>query len=307
MTLKNLIRYLRNSVSVQNPLGVDTDDEGNEVEIRVDTDPAYLSMTDEDLSQYIEIAAGANFPDISIKDDIPTENVYAITLLSKRELYFALAVKDAPLYDLGADSAYIKRSQRFDHYMTLIKQLDDEYQLYLDNGGAGANTVSSSDVLLSNRWGTKYNYEKGAIPALSLYVRNIKENSVDIEWKAKLSRFANYKVYISENEIVDMYVYPPISENLKPAAVLTDIHRTRCRIEGLNPDTTYFVAISVSEKNGLTGYATKEFTTPAEEVVELPPVIEETPIEPTNPDETTNPDSGGTEGDESESGEISGN
>lgn len=296
MTLDKMIKYLRNSVKVQNPVKVSVDDEGNTVEISVDTDPAYLAMTDEDLSLYIEVAASGSFPDVDI-EDVPTENVYAITLLSKRELFFALAVADAPLFDLGADSAYIKRSQRFEHYMALIKQLDDEYQKYLDNGGAGANTINSSNVLLSNRWGTRYNYEKGAVPALFLYVRDVRENSVSIEWKVSLSRFANYKVYISENEVVDMYVSPPISKNLKPVTVISDVHTTRCKIEGLNSGTTYYVAISASERNGLTGYAMKKFTTPEEEVVALPP------IEPTEP---IDPDSGDNEGDVDESGELSG-
>ena len=294
MNLESLIKYLRLSVSVQNPLCVD--DEGKEV--TVETDPAYLAMTDDDLKQFIEIAAGANFPDISIEEDIPNEYVYTITLLSKRELYFALAVKEAPLYDLGADSAYLKRTQRFEHYMALVKQLDEEYQSYLDNGGAGANTVTSYDVLLTNRWGTKYNYEKSAAPALSLYTRKIEEKSVDIEWKSNIKRFANCKVYISQSSIVDLYVDPPISKDLKPLITITDIHRNKCRIEGLSPNTTYFVAVSVQDRNGLVGYATKEFTTLNELIIENPP-IEENPIV----DETEDT-SGEKVEDEEESGEI---
>lgn len=257
MTVDQLVQYLRLNVSIQDPEGAVQDS-------------AYLSMTDEDILLYMNVALTRNYPDIPSLDYLPTEYVYPIILLSKKELFHALAVKEAPLFDIGADNNnYLKRSQRFEHYMKLIAQVDKEYEDYLENGGAGGNTLSSFDVLLSDRYATKRNYEKGVIPALSLYVRGVGETFVEIEWKVKLSRFQEYKVYISKSPIVDLFnVSEPV---VKETEVLTikNVHQTSCRIEGLDPDTEYFVAVSATEMSSLTGYKQESFKTLAPVVVNV--------------------------------------
>ena len=250
MTVNQLVSYLRMNVSIQDPNGAVQDS-------------AYLSMTDEDIVLYMNIVLTRNYPEIPSLDYLPAEYIYPIILLSKKELYYALAVKEAPLYDIGADNNnYLKRSKRFDHYMTLIAQVDKEYADYLENGGAGANTLTSFDVLLSDRYATKRNYEKGAIPALSLYVGEVTETSVEILWKVKLSRFKEYKVYISESPIVDLLnVSKPISDESKEVITIRNVHQTSCRIEGLLPNTEYYVAVSATEMSSLTGYKEEFFKT----------------------------------------------
>ena len=173
-----------------------------------------------------------------------------------------MAIKEAPLFDIGADNNnYLKRSQRFEHYMKLIAQVDKEYEDYLEDGGAGGNTLTSFDVLLSDRYATKRNYEKGVIPALTLYIKSVGETFVEIAWKVNLSRFKEYKVYISKSSIVDLFnVSEPVD---KESEVLTirNVHQTSCRIEGLDPDTEYFVAVSATEMSSLTGYKQESFKT----------------------------------------------
>lgn len=248
MTVDQMVAYLRSNVSLQTGTVQDS---------------AYLSMTDEDIILYMNVVLTRNYPEIPSLDYLPAEYIYPIILLSKKELYYALATKEAPLYDIGADNNnYLKRSQRFDHYMKLIAQVDKEYADYLENGGAGANTLTSFDVLLSDRYATKRNYEKGAIPALSLYVGAVTETSVEILWKAKLSRFREYKVFISESPIVDLFnVSKPISAEAKEVVTIRNVHQTSCRIEGLLPDTEYYVVVSAVEKSSLTGYVQESFKT----------------------------------------------
>ena len=258
MTVDQMIAYLRLNVSIQYPTGSEQDS-------------VYLSMTNEDLVLYMNIALTRNFPEIPSLDYLPTEYVYPVILLSKKELYYALATKDAPLFDLGADNNnYLKRSQRFDHYMKLIAQVDKEYKDYLEDGGAGANTLTSFDVLLSDRYATKRNYEKGVIPALALYLGAITETSVEISWVAKLSRFESYKVYISKSPIVDLFnVSGPLSKEAKEVVTLNNVHQTSCRIEGLDPDTDYYVAVSATEKSSLVNYKQVSFKTLAPVVVSM--------------------------------------
>lgn len=250
MTVNQMVSYLRMNVNVQDPTGTAQDS-------------AYLSMTDEDIVLYMNIVLTRDYPEIPSLDYLPTEYIYPIILLSKKELYHALAVKEAPLYDMGADNNnYLKRSQRFLHYMALIAQVDKEYADYLENGGAGANTLTSFDVLLSDRYATKRNYEKGAIPALSLYVGEVTETSVEISWKVKLSRFKEYKVYISESSIVDLLnVSKPLSDEAEEVITIKNVHQSSCRIEGLLPDTVYYVAVSATEMSSLTGYKQECFKT----------------------------------------------
>ena len=258
MTVDQMVSYLRLNVSIQDPDGTVQDS-------------AYLSMTDEDIVLIMNIVLTRNFSDVPSLDYLPTEYVYPVILLSKKELFHALAVKEAPLYDLGADNNnYLKRSQRFEHYMKLIAQVDKEYEDYLENGGAGANTLTSFDVLLSDRYATKRNYEKGAIPAPILYVVGVSETFVELQWKVKLSRFQNYKVYISEAPIVDSFdVNSVISKSAKEVAVIRNVHQTSCRIEGLLPNTDYYVAVMATEKSSLTGIAQESFKTLEPVVVNL--------------------------------------
>lgn len=256
MTVDQMAQYLRHNVSIQDPNGTVQDS-------------AYLSMTDEDIVLYMNLALSRNFPDIPSLDYLPTEYVYPVILLSKKELFHALAIKEAPLYDIGADNNnYLKRSQRFEHYMKLIAQVDKEYEDYLENGGAGANTLTSFDVLLSDRYATKRNYEKGAIPAPILYVVGVSENFVEIQWKVKMSRFQSYKVYISDSPIVDLFdMKSVVSKSAKEVATIRNVHQTSCRIEGLLPDTDYYVAVSATEMSSLTGVVQETFKTLAPVVV----------------------------------------
>lgn len=255
MTPSQLIEFLRNSVSIQDPDS--------------SQDSAYISMTDEEIELYIQVVLTRDYPDVSL-EDLPPEYVYPVVLLAKKELYYALAVKDAPLYDLGADNNnYLKRSQRFDHYMKLIAQVDKEYEDYLDNGGAGGNTLTSFDVLLPNRSGTKRNHEKGAIPALTLYVDSETSTSVELSWKVKVSRFESCALYISESPIYDKYGIgdSKISKDAKEVIRIRDSRQTACRITGLTPGTSYFILLTVTDMNNLTGY--KETTVRTAEAAEV--------------------------------------
>lgn len=250
MTVEQIIKYLRSSVSVQDP-------EGSTV------DSVYLSMTDEDLLLYINVALSRNFPEVMSLDYLPNELVYPVVLIAKKELYFALATKDAPLFDIGADNNnYLKRSQRFDHYMKMVAQIDDEYEKYMENGGAGANTLTSFDVLLPDRSNTKRNYEKGAIPALLVRVDGVTSSTAEIQWSVRMSKFFSYKVFISTEPIVDDYnPSNPVSFKAKLLTTVKDARHTSLRIKGLQPNTTYYVAVSATEMSSLTGYGEVSFTT----------------------------------------------
>lgn len=248
MTIEDLVSYIRLSVRVQDPEGSSKDS-------------AYLIMTDEEIMLYIKIATSTNFPDLDISENVPNEMVYPIVLLTKKDLYYTLATIDAPLFDLGADNNnYLKRSQRFDHYMKLVYQVDSEYRDFIEDGGVGGNTINTYNVYLSKRYNTRYNYEGGVSPTPLLFIRNVGENFVEFDWKCTFSRFCKYSIYLGEKELIDKHLDTVIDKNTLFKTIF-DIHKNKCRITGLDSETTYHVAVGATEMNTLTGYAEKEFTT----------------------------------------------
>ena len=241
MTKAELVRYLRLNVNIQNANVTDT---------------AYLSMKDEDIELYLSIVLTRDFPTVPSLDLIPQEDIYPVVLLAKKELYFTLASAEAPLYDLTADNNnQLKRSQRFEHYMKLIAAVTEEYDQYNEDGGAGTrNTLTSYDVLISDRYATRRNYEKGVVPTLSLRVMGITDTSIELAWSVKMSRFKKYEVYVSDEQIFDEYsVSQHISPTAKLVAKILDVHQNRCRIEGLLPNTVYHVMVSATDKSSLVG------------------------------------------------------
>lgn len=253
MTVEQMIQFLRLSVYVQDKDKV------------VEQDPQYLCMTDEDLLLYLNLAMSRNYSDTPDLKYLPEDAVFGVIILAKKELYYTLAVKEAPLFDMGADNNnYLKRSQRFDHYMKLIAQADKEYNDWLENGGEdGIGTVKSYSVTLSDRYGTRYNYENAAVPKVILYVGTITESSIEFWWNVKnISRFYRYKVYVSKEPIVDLYnLKSHIVEGSKLVAEIKDIHQVHCRVTGLEQKTTYYIAIQAVNMASLCGYAQVEVET----------------------------------------------
>lgn len=253
MTVEKMIQFLRLSVFIQDKDAV------------VQQDEQYLCMTDEELLNYLNVAKTRNYADIPSLEYMPEESVYGLVLLAKKELYYTLAVKEAPLFDLGADNNnYLKRSQRFDHYMKLIAQADGEYKDWLENGGDDPlGTVKSYNVTISDRYRTRYNFENAAVPTVRLYVGTITENSVEFQWSIKnISRFFSYRVYVAKEPIVDLHnLKNHIAENAKCVSVIKDIHQTSLRITGLDPDTEYHIAVEATNMATLKGYAESVFKT----------------------------------------------
>lgn len=256
MTVENMIQFLRTSVYIQDKDSV------------VKVDPQYLCMTDEDILSYLDIVRTRNYPEVPTVALMPEESIYGLILLAKKELYCTLAVKEAPLYDMGADNNnYLKRSQRFDHYMKLAEDAAKEYDDWLENGGGedALGTVRSYHVTLSDRYNTRYNYENAAVPKVTLYIMNVTDTTAELYWTVKnLSRFFKYNVYISEDRIVDPYsLVNRVSKDAKCVCHIDDIHQTQVRLTELTPETQYHVAIEVVDMALHKGYSELIITTTA--------------------------------------------
>lgn len=261
-TVNELCSLLRSAVNVQN--------EDAEVQ-----DPAFLTMTDEDLTMFLKLGMSKVYPSMEDLTDLPPGSDYPVVLVSKKELYLKLAVISAPLYDLTADNNnQLKRSQRFSHYMALAENAQEEYKDWVENGGGatvdpntGIQGVNTYDVIRSKNHYTRRNYERGPVPILRVKVDEITNESVSFSWSSfNNDHFGKFLVYISEKSIVDVYKEGTKAEDkVDEDAILVlstvDFRNTHKRVEGLKPDTTYFLAVFSIERNQLFGYKQVSFQT----------------------------------------------
>lgn len=246
MDKTQVIAYLRQNCRVQDP------------EI-LPNDPTFLSMTDADLENVITVALYKESPHDRI-DHIPDEVVYPVILVAKKELYYRLASDTAPLYPISlGDDGGVKKNIRFDHYMTLIAEVNKEYNTFKTTG----TPISVGEVLLPSRYYSKRNYDLATPPSCVLTADLVRSDSVDLSWSVRnINKFYSYLLYLSSEPIVDLYdPSKPIKESSEKVQQIFDIHTRLYRISGLNPNSLYYVALVVQEANGLKGFSEISFTT----------------------------------------------
>ena len=253
LTINDMVKVLRDNVNVQY----------TEAEV---TDSAYLSMTDDDLLLYIKLGVTRAFPDTTDLEDLPDGCEYPVVLLAKIELYLKLAVLKADKIDLTADNNnQLKQGQRFSHYMSLVEEVRTEYENWVNDDSTGK--VQSFNVLLSNRHYTHRNYELTPTPKVSLKIGTITNGSVDLSWSvSNTSHFGRFKLYVSKSPIIDMYkdgakAEDKVSDEATLIKSTSNIRNNTHRVTGLEPETTYYVAIISVERNLVFGYSEKTFTT----------------------------------------------
>lgn len=247
MNKLQVIAYLRQNCIVQDP----------EV---TPNDPAFLALTNEELELVISVALLKESPHDTV-DNVPAEVLYPTILVAKKELYYQLASKTAPLYpiSLGDDDGGLKKNIRFDHYMTLVTKVSQEYDLFKSTG----TPVVVGQILLSSRYHSKRNYDLAVPPSGSLVADLVRNTSIDLSWSVRnINRFYSYILYKSTEPIVDLYdPTNPIKETAEKVMETYDIHSNLYRISGLTASTLYYVALVVQEANGLKGFSEISFTT----------------------------------------------
>lgn len=278
LTVKELISVLRSSVNVQIPVETPVEGEEDVTTVTSTIDPAYLVMTDDDIELFIKLGVSRAYPEVSSLDDLPEGSEYPITLLAKIELYTKLAVTNANKVDMGADNNnYLKQDQRFQHYMSLVKEAREQYDDWLENEGQGE--VKTFDVLLSNRHYTSRNYEKQSTPKVLIKVDQVTADTIEFRWLvSNTSHFGRFKVYASKAPIVNMHntgntYASKISVDAKLVLSTSDIRNTFHRLEKLESNTEYHIAVVSIERNQVFGVSeiivsTLEELQDEEEVVE---------------------------------------
>lgn len=274
MTKEQVIQYLR----VNTQIGVPQEDPTL-------MDSYSLYMSDEELALYLLFVMSRDFSEFTF-EELPPSAFYPLMLLIKREIYRTYATKNAHQIDMGADNNnYLKRSQRFAHFMKLIGQINEELADFEENGGLFGNTLVSADVYLSNRQYTNRTRNLVTRPTVNLRIDSLETDTAEISWRTSITaHFMWYKVYFSTEPILDLYVDGAglTREGVTLLTTNVDFHRNSIRLSGLEPETTYYMVVEVTVASSVSGYKELEFTTPSDE-----PEPEETepPEEPDTGDE----------------------
>lgn len=248
---QSTVEYLRKSLVLKDP--------------KVETDEAY-KFTDDDLWDIVQSVIPSHNPTYTV-DNYPENEKYFAVLLAKKEVYYRLAVASAPFYPLKAEGAELRKDYRFEHYMSLIRRVEEEYTLMwaqfdssrvlsIENGNVG-------DLILRSKHFTSRNYNLASEPIVELEVDIVRDSSVDISWNkfdTSKGMFCNYLIYISENPIYDEYE-DAISKEVTKVTTITDIHRTKFRVKDLKPNTRYYVAVVSEDLNKLKGISEQEVET----------------------------------------------
>lgn len=246
---QNFIDMIRESVKLQDPDTV--------------ADPAY-QFTDDELWRILCLKTPVYNPDYT-PDTIPDEEKDAVVILSRIELYWRLASATAPLYPLEAEDAKLQKNVRFDHYLALIKEASRQYTLLMNSGGVlGGGIINTKTIYTPRYHYSSELYNLATKPAVKLTVSGITHDSANLDWtkfNVKSGIFSCYEIYCETEDIIDEYAEYPIKSNINPKYMFTDIHRLKCRLINLQPNTTYHVLIRSIDGNGLWGFDRSTFET----------------------------------------------
>lgn len=244
MNIEQVIEYLKTSLFV---LG--------EEDFNINDDPEFIKLDEGHLEMVLNVAMSSVNSTKSLRH-MSQEDIYPVILLARKEIYYTLATKSAPLYDLSvagdAGSSRISRDQRFRHYYDLIEQVNREFNTYMSTG----RLVQSGEAILDSNYYTNRNYNLAESPTIFMIVDNVYPKEVELTWEVPyVNRFGTYKVYISKLPIIDEYEGNIVRPEAKLVKTMYDFHQKRIRVGNLDPKTAYNIAVVIEERNGLKGYS----------------------------------------------------
>jgi hypothetical protein len=141
--------------------------------------------------------------------------------------------------------------------MTLIAAVDEELRdgINADGGGGTGGVVTTYDVTLPERYFTKYNRDKRPVPKVNIKIINIADGIIEFSWVTSyISKFYSYRVWVSENNILDLFGGGIISKEAQKVFETNDPHRNYFKVGEVDMTKSYYIAVGVTTMEGLTGY-----------------------------------------------------
>jgi hypothetical protein len=240
------VNYLRVSVRLQDP--------------NVETDPVYI-FTDDQLWDILEKVAPSHCATYPTIYDVPENEFQFVILLGKREIFYRLAVSTAPFYPLAAEGANLQRNVRFDHYLSLVKEVEQNYKdTYASWQNNAFGVIQTYEVMSQAEYFHRRAFNVANKPTVKMTLSNITSTTVDIDWTKYVVQnglFARYSIFAEKTPMVDEYKLYRRRTNASPVMYFFDIHRLKYRVgelRPLEPDTDYYISVFSEDRNGLYGY-----------------------------------------------------
>lgn len=211
-------------------------------------DPCYVQIRN-NYSDILEFIAETK--EIDIETSSGAEKEYLI-LLAKKEIYMRLAVSVAPEFNMEAEFTKLLKSDRFDHYMGLVRQVTGDIEKAEEN----VSYITAGQAVIDTRNGTLRNYNLSSVQEIvPEFV--LASDHIDISWNAFADRgdFSHYAIYCGTETFYDDFEEFPIDNNKFDSSVLiTDLLRTKYRLKSLSSATTYYILLVFVGKSGRKSY-----------------------------------------------------
>lgn len=186
--------------------------------------------------------------------NIPREDEPLVICLARKEVYWKMATATAPLYALNLDGLSVAKNVRFDHYLALIREVENEYQSLIKDHNRVKIMVSDVTVDKPYTYNTRRaNY---VLPTALLQIDKATTTSMDLAITYNNLKVKDYQetvIYFGEEPVWDKY-----DEVISPLAtkqvVMRDPRKSYFRIKDLKPNTHYYILAQIKLLNGLVSY-----------------------------------------------------
>ena len=214
-------------------------------------DSVLNAITEEDLEDYlirVSMTMGYTYP------RIPKEDEPIILCLARKEVYWKMATASAPLYALNLEGLKVDKDVRFDHYLKLIQEVQEEYNALIQDHNRVK--VNVGEVIIDKPYTHKTRMANYKLPTILVNIDKAANHSMDISLAYEDLKATDYKqtdIYICKEPIWDVY-----EEIINPLAtkVFTVENSRKChfRIKDLEPNTHYYLMVQVKLNNELISY-----------------------------------------------------
>lgn len=211
-------------------------------------DPVLNGITDAQLEQVVLTTSnqlGFDYP------RIPKQDEALLYCLARKEIYWKMATVSAPLYNLELEGMKVSKKVRFDHYMSLIQQVEEEYTSILND--PRRLSVQQGEVIIRKPYTMGKYLKTYELPTPFLYIDKAYTNSFELSIDyndLQIGDFHESTIYICTEPIWDKY-----EEKINPKATKVAIIKTPrkpyLRIPNLQPNTKYYILLEVSLVLGL--------------------------------------------------------
>ena len=209
------------------------------------SDPVCKSITDEDIMHLIKSIAENN--GVDLEDFDSTKGSY-LQMLVLRDIYWKLALASAPLYEVSVDGLKVSKQTRFEHYFSMIQQLNSQIASLLQaNPSLGFASVKVETAVIQKDYVNSNLRSMVRKSKSNIVVERKDAENTYLEIKFKDVNITRFKVYYNPSlPVVDEYADNTLTKGSVLVRDSLDITNKKIKI----PTVTGYVAVIFIAPNG---------------------------------------------------------